>query len=183
MPPKIKVTKEEILLAAYEITAEEGYDAVNARSIAHKLQCSTQPIFTAYKNMEELKEDLFLYVNQRFGETIMTGITSAGFLGLGLAYVRFAREQSHLFRMMFHNEFFQGFNMNDLVEGEGNAPILAMIGQTLGIDADHAKRLFLKIWLFTHGIASFVCSNAIELTDSELEILLKETIRNFMGEK
>jgi hypothetical protein len=156
---------------------------VNARSIAQKLQCSTQPIFTAYQNMAELKADLFLYVNERFGEAIIGGLSNNGFLGLGLTYIHFAKDQANLFRMMFHNEFFQGFHMNDLVEGEGNAPILAMIGQTLGLDTEHAKRLFLKIWLFTHGIASFVCNNAIELTDNELEGLLKETIHDFIEEK
>lgn len=183
MPPKVKITKEEILQTAYEITAEEGFEAVNARSIARKLQCSTQPIFSAYKNMEELKQELFIFVNKRFGEVIFEGLSSNGFLGLGLAYIRFAKEQSNLFRMMFYNEFFQGFNMGDLVEGEGNAPILLMIGQTFGISADEAKRLFLKIWLFTHGIASFVCNNAISLSDDELESLFKEAVHDFLKEK
>jgi len=172
MPPKVKITKEEILQAAYEITAKEGFEAVNARSIARRLQCSTQPIFSAYKNMEELKQELFIFVNQRFGEVIFEGLSSNGFLGLGLAYIRFAKEQSNLFRMMFYNEFFQGFNMGDLVEGEGNAP-----------SADEAKRIFLKIWLFTHGIASFVCNNAISLSDDELESLFKEAVYDFLKEK
>ena len=52
MPPKPKVTKDMILAAVLNLTQEEGFEAVNARSIAGKLQCSTRPIFTCYESME-----------------------------------------------------------------------------------------------------------------------------------
>jgi AcrR family transcriptional regulator len=55
MPPKAKISKEMILDTVLDITRQAGFDAVNARSIADKLQCSTRPIFTCYKNMDELK--------------------------------------------------------------------------------------------------------------------------------
>lgn len=55
MPPKPKITKDMILTTVLNITRETGFEAVNARSIAGKLQCSTRPIFTCYENMEELK--------------------------------------------------------------------------------------------------------------------------------
>lgn len=57
MPPKVKITREMILNAALALTREQGFEAVNARNIAAELECSTRPIFTAYQNMEEMKED------------------------------------------------------------------------------------------------------------------------------
>ena len=54
MPPKVKITKEMILNTVLDITREVGFEAVNARSIASKLQCSTRPIFTCYENMNVL---------------------------------------------------------------------------------------------------------------------------------
>ena len=45
MPPTAKVTREMILSAALDITRREGFDAVNARSLAARLGCSTRPIF------------------------------------------------------------------------------------------------------------------------------------------
>ena len=56
MPPKAKISKEMILNTVLDITRESGFETVNARSIANKLQCSTRPIFTCYENMEELKK-------------------------------------------------------------------------------------------------------------------------------
>ena len=34
MPPKVKVTKEEIIAAALEILRQKGMEAVNARAVA-----------------------------------------------------------------------------------------------------------------------------------------------------
>lgn len=41
MPPKVKVTKEMVLNAAFEITRAEGIEAVNAKNVAAYLKCST----------------------------------------------------------------------------------------------------------------------------------------------
>ena len=52
MPPKAKVTREMILQTVFQITREQGFEAVNARSIAESLNCSTRPIFTVKKKMK-----------------------------------------------------------------------------------------------------------------------------------
>ena len=41
MPPKIKITREEIVDTALNLVREAGEQALNARSIAAKLKCST----------------------------------------------------------------------------------------------------------------------------------------------
>lgn len=40
MPPKIKVTQDQIILAAMNIVRESGIDALNARALAKHLDCS-----------------------------------------------------------------------------------------------------------------------------------------------
>ena len=62
MPPKVKITKAMILNAVLKITQETGFESVNARSIANRLQCSTRPMFTCYENMEELKKDYTIVI-------------------------------------------------------------------------------------------------------------------------
>lgn len=56
MPPKIRVEKEDIIKAAAEIVREKGISSLNARAVAAKLGVSTQPIFSNYSTMEELKK-------------------------------------------------------------------------------------------------------------------------------
>ncbi|MBP3368131.1 MAG: TetR/AcrR family transcriptional regulator, partial [Clostridia bacterium] len=56
MPPKVKITKEDIVKTALELVRAEGEEALNARSIAAALGCSTQPIFSNFETMDELRE-------------------------------------------------------------------------------------------------------------------------------
>lgn len=58
MPANKKVTKNEIIDAAVEVFRDGGFSSVNARSVAEKLGCSTQPIYFSFKNTEELKTAL-----------------------------------------------------------------------------------------------------------------------------
>src|SRR5689334_18648497 len=54
MPPKREITRESVLNAALGIVQESGIEAVTARSVAARLRCSTQPIYSLFENMEKL---------------------------------------------------------------------------------------------------------------------------------
>ena len=58
MPAKRKIQKEDILKASISIISHEGLNALNARKLAKKLGCSTQPLFYIYENMDDLKKDV-----------------------------------------------------------------------------------------------------------------------------
>ena len=55
MPPKPKFTREEIVAAALSLLREQGESALTAREIGKRLGTSSSPIFTTFKDMEELK--------------------------------------------------------------------------------------------------------------------------------
>ena len=55
MPPKAKYTREEIVQIAFQMTREKGIEAIVARELGKKLGTSSSPIFTAFKNMEEVQ--------------------------------------------------------------------------------------------------------------------------------
>ena len=55
MPPKVKITKEDIINAAVSLVRENGADALNARTVASLLGCSTQPVFSNFATMDELR--------------------------------------------------------------------------------------------------------------------------------
>ena len=53
MAPKSKINAQMIADVSYEILKKEGEGALNARSIASGLECSTQPIYSYYKDMKD----------------------------------------------------------------------------------------------------------------------------------
>jgi len=60
MPPKVKVTQDQIIQAAMDIVRESGIDALNARALAKQLDCSIQPIFKNFETMGSLKQALLV---------------------------------------------------------------------------------------------------------------------------
>ena len=56
MPARRKIQKEDIIQESVTIVSQEGINALNARKIAKKLGCSTQPLFYIYENMDDLKK-------------------------------------------------------------------------------------------------------------------------------
>ena len=58
MPPKKKYTREQILNEALQMARKKGIDAVVARELGKALGTSSSPIFTAFKNMEELQREV-----------------------------------------------------------------------------------------------------------------------------
>ena len=56
MPPKPKFQREEIVSAALDIVRECGIECLTTRNVGAKLNSSARPIFTVFKNMDELKQ-------------------------------------------------------------------------------------------------------------------------------
>ena len=104
MPPKVKITKEDIVNAAVEIVRKSGDQAINARDIANVLGCSTQPIFSNFASMDELRlavvEKADILCNQYMEREVASGKYPA-YKANGMAYIRFAKEEKELFRLLY----------------------------------------------------------------------------------
>ena len=102
MPPKVKFQKEEIVRAALNVAREKGMDAVTAREVAASLNVSPRPIFTYYDTMDQLRRDVFDMAKEEYRAYIEKGLAAPiPFLGVGQQYVRFAREEPELYRLLF----------------------------------------------------------------------------------
>ena len=66
MPPKPKFTKEEITIAAVNLVREKGENALTARELGARLGTTARPIFTAFKNMDEVKEAVMKKADERY---------------------------------------------------------------------------------------------------------------------
>ena len=56
--PKQRITREIVVNAAFELARTGGMDHVLVKTIAERLGCSVQPIYSYCKNMDELRRDI-----------------------------------------------------------------------------------------------------------------------------
>ena len=166
MPPKVKTKKEDIIKAGIEIIRREGEVSLNARSIARHLDCSTQPIFSNFATMEELQNEIIvsahkLYMGYLENES-RTG-EYPKYKSFGMAYIRFAKEEKNLFKMLFMCD---RKNKEFVATNDFDASV-QLIMESNKISKEKATLMHLEMWTFVHGIASMIATSFLEL-DLEL---------------
>ncbi len=167
MPPKTKIQKESIIEKAFELTRLHGFEKVTARALANELNCSTQPIFHSFRNMEDLKKEVYLKTRSFFETNMLqppSDPETPYFLSMGLTYVELAQKEKHLFRLLCMSDSVQLNSLYDLAQ---QLP--------LPIEPD----LFVKTWIFTHGIATIVSTNTTDISSEEIKKLLVEASTSF----
>ena len=161
MPPRVKITKEEIVSAALELVRKQGPEAVNARTVAAVLQCSTQPIFSNFATMEQLH----LAVAEKAEEIYQTYMIQEENSGKypahkanGMAYIRFAKEEKELFKLMFMCD-----RAGDNPESELNDKMVSMVQEITGLKGDSSQLFHLEMWSCVHGIATMFATGYVDL--------------------
>ena len=180
MPPKPKVTKDMILAAVLNLTQEEGFEAVNARSIAGKLQCSTRPIFTCYESMEQLRAEFldyaFAFYTRYVAEYGIAHNTNLALL-FPLSYIEFAREETNLFRLLFISDMdLDMTEAKDFYKELGNEEKAKEFSRQIGVELSRGKAIFLDLFFYSHGIAVLAATGKLAFRSRDME----EMLQNFL---
>lgn len=184
MPPKIRINKQMIIDAAFQIARENGYEQINARTIAEKLGCSTQPVMYNFKTVGEIREEVYKVTDEFHSEFISPkGDRNLNpLLELGLNYIKFGHEEKNLFRFLFQNNSFDGLNMAGLVSDPMALGLIQMVSQGMNITEEKARDVFFQLFVSAHGIASLLANNAMEYEEERFIEVLEASYRNVKGE-
>ena len=167
MPPKVKITKEEILKTALELVRTSGAESLNARAVANALDCSTQPIFSNFEGMEELRVDVIADAYSLYLDFIKNEVDSEKYpeyKAFGMAYIRFAMEEKELFKLLFMRDR-TGEDLSPSPDFERSACI---ISNAFGVSMEIARFIHLEVWACVHGLGTMIATNFLPL---ELELI------------
>lgn len=162
MPPKTKITEEMIVNAAFEIARESGWEHINARSVAERLGCSTQPVMYCFATVEELKRAVYAKLDRFHAEYLMNIRDDDVMLGIGLNYIRFAIDEPRLFRFLFQSGYAVEHSLLEMVDSPELAPVLEMISGAMEMNMKQTKDVFITLAMFVHGYASIIANNGLE---------------------
>ena len=182
MPPKPRITREMILQAAFAIAREAGIGAVNARSVSARLGCSTQPVLYCFAGMEELRREVYRMADEMHSQYLMRLAPEQDpMIGLGLNYIRFAREERELFRLLFQSDGFGGRGIGELMDMEELAPVLGILAQEAGLSMEQSRRAFLMLLMLVHGWASMLANNTMEYDEEQIVPTLEMAFMGMVG--
>lgn len=158
MPRNYMFTKEQVLDAAIQLIRKKGFAAVSARSLGEQLGTTSRPIFSHFKNMADVQRGIIGAANalyQSFREKEIASGKYVPYKASGMAYIRFAKEEKELFRLLFMRDR-SGEPIKENPE-EMDA-LIGLIAKQVHIDREAAKMFYLEMWAYTHGIASMVAT-------------------------
>lgn len=164
MSRKFLFTKEEIQASALELTREKGFAAVTARLLGKKLGTTSRPIFSHYATMADVQKAVIEAAEDLYRAYIKREIASGKYTAYkarGMAYIKFAREERELFKLLFMRDRSTKENPRekDLPTG--------LIEKQTGIDRASATTSCLEMWAYTHGIAALIATDYLSW-DEEL---------------
>lgn len=173
MPPKIRFSKADILHAAFTITREQGLDSVNARAIARELGCSTQPIFRAFNTMDEIKCEVVRMGMDMYCRALTNGKENhkRPYLGIGLSYIDFARDEPELFKLLLMCD-----RSHDAIAKEKETRtiehIIDLVEESTGLPREKAREFHQHLWIYTHGLAAMIATRYWNKDNDLVEQLL-----------
>lgn len=154
MPPIQTITREAVLEAGLELVRTEGFDALSARRLARAIGCSTQPIYSICGSMKELQEAIEDRIKQYVTERLAAEPHSnrPEFLQLGLALLRFAKDEPHLYARAAEL-------MRSHLESDPPPPVIAamrMEPRLARLPLARLKRVHASLVLVSQGLTSLL---------------------------
>ena len=180
MPPKLKFSKEQIITAAVNVTKINGIGGLTARAVATELGSSTKPIFGLFQNMEEVQYEVVNSANKLYQSFLQEEMTSGKYppyKASGMAYIKFAKEEKELFKLLFMRD-----RSKEKIEENRKEiqPILDILMKNLNISEDEAYMFHMEAWVYAHGIATMLATSYL---DWDIEFISKSLTDIYEGLK
>lgn len=183
MPPKAKFTREEIIETSVNIVRKDGFSALTARALGVELGSSARPIFTVFKNMEEVRQEVINASKKLYTEYVEKGLSQEiPFKGVGEQYILFAIKEPKLFQLLFMTE------QRNVPELSGVLPIiddnyekiLSSIQNGYGLDSVSSQKLYHHLWIYTHGIAALCANKMCRFTKRQIGEMMTEVFASLL---
>ena len=174
MPAKKVIEKETIVDAALDIVRREGMDGLNMRTLAKACNCSTQPIYLSFSGADELKAEvkkriIEIYRDYRKREILLNAYPE--FKAVGMAYIRFAKEEPELFKYLFMR------NRVKEAQDDMNEDFItetSVLSNLYKINGDVATQIHIQIWIWVHGIATMYATRYMNWEWEDVSKLLTD---------
>lgn len=175
MPPKPKFTKEEIVAAALQIVSEKGVEALTAKELGDALGSSARPIFTVFRSMKEVQEEVRTAAMRRFesyAERSMPDIPL--FKQVGMQMVLFGAQEPKLYQLLFMRENRSTVSFEDVFGelGETAKTCMELLRQDYDLSDEEAQRLFESVWIYTFGVGALCATRVCRFSEEQLSAML-----------
>lgn len=180
MARKKEIDKQRILDAAYKLAVRGGIESLTARNIAKAVNCSTQPIYLEFENMQDLRNQVLARISDELkSNTLQQNFTGEPLIDLDLSYLYFAKEHVDLFRAMFVDGKFGNQMIVDTLMGLGIEKFKQQFDAEQYSD-ERLKHIVIANWIAATGLATLLINKMANFTQAQMVSVLKAQIHDAM---
>lgn len=183
MPPNQKISKEMILEAGYQLVRESGFENLNSRNVAKELGCSTQPIFSQFPSMEELRQNVHDYACEKFEQDVMRNVTSESFLRSSyFKVINLAKDESNIFKLIYLSKYCVGSDfLATRMNFRSNQSIWEELKSKYRLEDNQCTNTLERISLLVHGIATLIATANIKYDDEPIVNIVENTLNDIVN--
>ena len=136
---------------------QQGMDAVNVKTLAGALHCSTQPIYLSFRGMDDLRAQLTPLAVKEFESSITEKSRDSQVRLYDMGYLRFAKDEPKLFCFLFmrSNAFTEMKRLlTPIIERS-----ISDLMERYQISHKEADSLHDHLWMHAHGIAAMIATD------------------------
>ena len=175
MPPKPKFTKDEIVQAALEVVSQKGVEALTAKELGDALGSSARPIFTVFRSMKEVQDEVRAAAMRRFERSAAQTLPDMPlFKQVGMQMVLFGAKEPKLYQLLFMQENHNAASFDDVFGALG--PTAETCIQSLrnahGLTEAESRLLFETVWIYTFGIGALCATGTCRFSEQRLGEML-----------
>ena len=177
MPRQPRFSRDDIVAAGLRIVRARGFEAVSARALGKELGTSSSPMFTMFKDMNEVIDAIRTAAEKAFIAR-MSGVADyfPAFKEFGLRLVAFAKEEPNVFQMLF-----LGKDARPEIAESIARECLCSIGQNYGLTSEQAEMLFRQMWPVACGIAALCVKHPEDFPEEEVSKTLSYHFTGIMS--
>lgn len=169
MPPQKRIFRQDIIKAAVELVRKQGTEALSVRNLARELDCSTQPIYSEFENMEALRNELAAFVRENY----LQGDANS-YKQVALSFLNFAKNEKNLFRLVYLRQRAAG---ETLFEDPNESHTIQKLAVNLELSPQLAAELHKRMEYYCYSMAVMMATGYLDFSEEEISGELTEYYR------
>ena len=183
MPPKVKITREQILECAYDLALKDGFNTLSSRSVAHAAGCSVQPIFSHFPTMDILREEIYHHACNQCAEEILSHQGNQDLITVMARWMLdLAKNRPNLFELLYLSDLTAARSMPDsLMKAANHRKMISIISKAHDLNQEEGEDILIRSSIFLMGIGTMVCINKMDIQDQEVLDMMSRTLDDFIA--
>lgn len=172
MGRKTQITADVILENALQMLIRDGYSAINIKTLAAHIGCSTQPIVWHFENMQGFRKAFYEYciAYARSQFTPWNGSLEDLLTETARGYIAIASNMPNLFRFVFADskEDCGNSQVAQKLQLDNTQKIIRLLCEEKGLTEEKAAAFLMNYEFYIHGIASYTASGFVSYPEDEI---------------